>query len=223
MIAILQARLKSTRLPGKALFTFFGQNMLERAISIAREIDQVERVVLATGDCEENQVFKRYVENAGAEFWVGSEDNVLQRFCEVIASYDGEYCLRMTCDNYLIQPDVIEGLYLEAKQSEADYAYISPLSHFSGEIIRCETLVDCYQRGYSAEAKEHVSWDIRNSTKANIVTASPDFLGLNHTSKITLDTLEDLIEMKRLESEHPGLEQIRCLETLKSVIAQQQQ
>ena len=127
MIVIMQARVGSTRLPGKAFFTFFNQTMVERAISIARSIKGVDRVILATGDREENLALRPYVEAAGAEFFVGSEDNVLERFCQAMDGYEGEYCLRMTCDNYLIQPEVIEQLYQDVKSADADRLKASTL------------------------------------------------------------------------------------------------
>ncbi|MGB5324350.1 MAG: NTP transferase domain-containing protein, partial [Pseudomonadales bacterium] len=126
MIAVLQARLGSTRLPGKAFFTFFGQNMLERAISIARDVQGIDDVVLATGDDPVNAALEASVINAGARFFVGSEHNVLKRFCDAIEHYDGDYLLRMTCDNYLIQPEVVEALHQQISSSDADYAYVEP-------------------------------------------------------------------------------------------------
>ena len=122
MIVVMQARVCSTRLPGKSFFTFFGQTMIERACSIAKEIKDVNKIILATGDRPENQALRPLVEGMNVDFFVGSEDNVLERFYQAIDGYEGRYMLRMTCDNYLIQPDVIEGLHKAAKQHDADYA-----------------------------------------------------------------------------------------------------
>lgn len=216
MIVVMQARVCSTRLPGKAFFTFFGQTMIERACAIAKEINGVDRVILATGDKPENQHMRPLVERMDVEFFVGNEDNVLERFYRAIEGYEGEYLLRMTCDNYLIQPDVIEGLHRAAQDHNADYAYIAPLSHFSGEIVRCSVLRECYEsNAYSDEAKEHVTWDIRNRTKnANIVSLPNDYLGLKHQNGFTLDTLQDLLTMKELERTFPELRETRSVEQL---------
>lgn len=218
MIVVLQARLCSTRLPGKAFFSFFGQNMIERACSIAKEIKGVDRVILATGNRAENLALQPYVEAIGAEFFVGSEDNVLQRFCQAIDGYRGDYLLRMTCDNYLIQPDVIEGLYQQAQQDNADYAHISPLSHFSGEIVKCDLLRACYAGNYSAEAKEHVTWDIRADPRFRTTALPADYLGIDHHTGITLDTLDDLLLMKRLERDFASLKAYRCLSELRGLL-----
>ena len=217
MIVVMQSRLCSTRLPGKAFLPFFGQNMIERSCSIAREIQCVDRIVLATGDRPENQIMGPFAKDAGAEFFCGSEDNVLERFYQAISGYQGEYLLRMTCDNYLIQPEVVERLYEAAVEKDADYAYVAPLSHFSGEIIRCDTLRKCYEGDYSEEAMEHVTWDIRNNGNNNIVALEDNLLGIDHNRGITLDTLDDLIRMKTLEREYPSLRSYRCLQGLKQL------
>lgn len=217
MIAIIQARLCSSRLPGKALFTFFGLTMIERACSIASEIKGVDRIVLATGNRIENQIFKQYTKPMGVEFFSGSENNVLQRFCDVIANYDGTYLLRMTADNYLIQPDVIEATLAKATDDDADYAFVSPLSHFGGEIIRCESLRECLAGHHSVEAEEHVSWDIRNSSNYKISSLPDNCLGIDHTRKISLDTINDLIFMKEVEFQHPELKNLRCVEMLRTL------
>lgn len=220
MIAVLQARLGSNRLPGKAFFTFFGQNMVERSIGIAQEIKAVERVVLATGNDPRNLALEPYVKRMGAEFFVGSEDNVLERFCQATKGYKGEYLLRMTCDNYLIQPELIEEMYQLALKADADYAHIAPLSHFSGEIVRVDALRSCFVSEHTAEAREHVTWDIR-SNKSLVTAALPDhFMEINHQYSLTLDTLDDLLMMKKLELAIPELKNYRCISTLKQLIHQ---
>lgn len=211
----MQARLCSTRLPGKAFFTFFGQNMIERACTIAKEIKGVDRIILATGDKPENHSFQPYAENMGVEFFIGSEDNVLERFYQAIETYQGEYLLRMTCDNYLIQPEVVESLHQIALKENADYAYIEPLSHFSGEIVRCDAIRNAFESGYSPEAKEHVTWDIRKKPGYKVKALPNDFCGLNHDLAITLDTLNDLLLMKKLEHQYPAFSPVRCLDALK--------
>lgn len=199
------------------MFTFFGQTMIERACAIALQVAGVERIVLATGDRPENQVFKPYAAKMGVEFFVGSEDNVLKRYCDAISGYSGEYLLRMTADNYLIQPDVLEAIHRQATQNKADYAFVLPLSHFGGEIIRCDTLRASLARNYSLDAKEHVSWDIRNDVGAKKATLPQDLLGIDHGQKIALDDVGDLVQMKRLEEEFEELQSCRCVEAVRRV------
>ena len=219
MLIVLQGRLRSTRLPGKGYFTFFGQTLWERACDIALAVRGVEKVIFATGDLRENYLIRPLVEAKGVAFFAGSEANVLQRFCRAIEGYRGEYIVRITCDNYLVQPELIEGLCAATRRANADYGYIKPLSHYAGEIIRCESLHRCLVNRHSAQAEEHVTWDIRHSREYLKVAEPEDYMGLDHSHSLTLDTLDDLILMKQIERKIPQLEPVRCIEALRLVTA----
>ena len=182
---------------------------------IASEITFVEKVVFATGDIPENYLMKSLVESKGVEFYAGSEENVLERFCDVIRLHTYEYVVRITCDNYLIQPELIEDLYRLVRKKDADYGHISPLSHYCGEIIRSKLLLDSLDSGSASEMSvEHVTWDIRNSAEIKKVTLPDRYKNLNHTNSLTLDNVDDFLKMKYLEQNRPDLEHVRCLGAL---------
>lgn len=216
MIIVMQGRLRSSRLPGKGFFTFFGQTVWERMCDIALAVSGVERVVFATGDIEENELMRPLVEAKGVQFFKGSEDNVLERYVDAVKGYQGDYLVRLTCDNYLAQPEMIEAMVAAAVAAGVDYAFIEPLSHYAGEVVRCDALRACYRKGYSPQAKEHVTWDIRNGDFTKLSLPS-DFLGLDHTASETLDTIDDLVTMKKLEGSFSSLSQVRCLEQLRGI------
>ncbi len=201
-------------MPGKGFFTFFGQTLWERVCDIALAVRGCEKVVFTTGNLPENQLIRPLVEAKGVTFFSGSEDNVLERFCRAIDGYDGEYMVRLTCDNYLIQPEVIEGLYEETRMKNADYGYVKPLSHYAGEVVRCEALRCCLAGKHSAQAEEHVTWDIRTNPEYTKVAELEEYMGLDHSHSLTLDTVEDLIIMKQLEWNCPDLKPVRCLKAL---------
>lgn len=218
MLIIMQGRIRSTRLPAKGFLPFFGQTVWERMCDIGLAVRGAERVVFATGDVPENQVARPLIEAKGVRFFAGSEDNALERFCRVAETSSAEFIVRMTCDNYLIQPDVIEGLCTAVRDARADYGYIAPLSHYSGEIIRRETLLASWGSGaYSNLSREHVTWDIRENAAIPRVTLPKDYLGLDHEHSVTLDTLDDFIRMKQLEQSSPELRAVRCLEAVRRI------
>lgn len=217
MIIVMQGRLRSTRLPGKGFFTFFGQTIWERMCDIALAVEGVDEVVFATGDIKENELMRPLVEAKQVRFFKGSEDNVLQRYVEAIKHYRGEYLIRLTCDNYLVQPEILENMIAAAKTSDTDYVYVQPLSHYAGEVVSCEALRASYRKGYTPKAREHVTWDIRESGNYKILSLPSGFLGVDHAASETLDTLEDLIRMKRLEQDCSFLSSVRCLEQLRTM------
>lgn len=213
MIIVLQARLRSSRLPAKGFLPFFGQTVWERMCDIALAVRGAKEVVFATGDAPGNDLARPMVEAKGVRFFSGSEDNVLERFCQATRDAEAEYIIRLTCDNYLAQPDVLEGLAQAVREQQADYGYVSPLSHFGGEVVRRALLHACYLSGrYTQEAKEHVTWDIREDTSLRKVIMPDNFMGLDHQRSPTLDTIEDFVRMKSLERLLPALRHPRCLE-----------
>lgn len=218
MLIIMQGRLRSTRLPAKGFHTFFGQTIWARMCDIALAVSGNNEIYFATGNLPENELGRSVVESRGVKFFAGSEDNVLERFAQIAQLSQQEYILRITCDNYLIQPEVIDGLYHAVSSAQADYGYVEPLSHYAGEIIRRTVLLNHWQsKNYSAEAREHVTWDIRNNPKTKIVKLPKDFMGLNHTQSITLDNIEDFIFMKKLESTQPAFKNVRCLSACQQI------
>ena len=214
----MQGRLRSTRLPAKGFHTFFGQTIWARMCDIAHAVKGTNEVYFATGDLPENELGRPVVEAQGVKFFAGSEENVLERFAQIALLSQQEYILRITCDNYLIQPEVIDGLYEAVSAAQADYGYVEPLSHFAGEIIRRTVLLDHWKtQNYSASAREHVTWDIRHNPKTKIVKLPSNFMGLNHKKSLTLDNIEDFILMKKLESSNSSLKSVRCLSSCQQI------
>lgn len=214
----MQGRLRSTRLPAKGFHTFFGQTIWARMCDIALAVKGSNEIYFATGDLPENQLARPLVEAQGVKFFAGSEENVLERFAQIALLSKQEYILRITCDNYLIQPEVIDGLYEAVSSAQADYGYIDPLSHYAGEIIKRTVLLGHWQsQKYSAAAREHVTWDIRHNPETKKVVLPSNFMGLNHEKSITLDNIEDFIFMKKIEQLFPELKPPRCLASVKKV------
>jgi spore coat polysaccharide biosynthesis protein SpsF (cytidylyltransferase family) len=70
---------------------------------------------------------------------------------------------------------------------------------------------------YSDLAREHVTWDIRNAEGIRKVALPKDYMGLDHVRSLTLDTIEDLVQMKRLEATEPSLKHLRCLDSIRRI------
>jgi spore coat polysaccharide biosynthesis protein SpsF (cytidylyltransferase family) len=139
-------------------------------------------------------------------------NRLIGRFLGTVDGYSGAYLLRITCDNYLIQPDVVEGLI-----AAADYDHVAPLSHFSGEVVRIDALRANRHAWPSPRAREHVTFGVRADPSLAKVVLPADCLGLDHERKLTLDTLDDMLTMKKLELTHPDLKPLRCLTAVRAV------
>ncbi len=108
ILVIIQARLSSTRLPGKVLLDIGGQPMLARVFERARRAKLVDQVVVATT--------RDYCDDRLADFCInrkyscfrGSQFDVLDRFYQTASVYGGDVIVRLTADCPLIDPDVID-------------------------------------------------------------------------------------------------------------------
>lgn len=218
MLIILQGRLNSSRLPGKGLFNLFGQTIFERMCDIASEIKCAKKIVFATGDNPKNEILVELLKNKNVNIFFGKEDNVLDRFYQISMNENEEYITRITCDNYLAQPFFIEELFELIQKTHADYAFIEPLSHYSGEIFTKTALKEIYEsKGFSKESIEHVTYDFRNSNKFKVASFPKDFYEVDHSSSVTLDTLDDLIFMQKIQKEMPQFRKIRSHNLLRKL------
>ena len=213
----IQARLCSTRLKGKILFNFFDKTIIDRIIDIAKKIKFKKKIIILSGNYKKNFFLKEYAKKNKIEIFFGNENNVLNRFQKYISKNNlkNSFILRLTSDNYLAQPKIIDRVISEGLKKNYDYCYIKPLSHFAGELIKGSILLN--EKGKSKSVKNHVTIGIRKNKKIKKLALSKHYMKIDHSKYFTLDTLEDLRIMKTLEEKYPSLKKIDCLETLKLI------
>lgn len=119
--AIIQARMGSTRLPGKVLMPLAGKPVLWHIIHRLRKCRMVDVVAIATSDQPCDDPLVEFARNEGVELVRGPEDNVLQRFALTAAKLDPDYIVRVTGDAPLIDPETIDLLVREMITKNADY------------------------------------------------------------------------------------------------------
>jgi len=207
-IAILiQARINSTRLPGKLFFSFFGRSILQRVIDICKEISDTRDIYILTGPESRNKHIRIISDKERVKLVYGSEKNVYLRFSNFVKKNKKyKYIIRVTADNYLIQPKILNDLINKINFLKYDYLYVKPLSHYSGELISSKLFLK--NKKPSKLAKEHVTWDFRKNKKIKKFYFDKKYLGLDHKNSLTLDTLEDLILLKKIEKDYPKLKKL---------------
>ncbi|MEZ4483752.1 MAG: NTP transferase domain-containing protein [Syntrophotaleaceae bacterium] len=119
--AIIQARMGSTRLPGKVLLPLAGRPVLWHIIHRLRQCRTLDRIAVTTSDRPDDDVLVAWCETEGVPVFRGPEDNVLQRFAIAAESLDPEVILRVTGDAPLIDPTVIDLLVNTLLREDADY------------------------------------------------------------------------------------------------------
>lgn len=108
ILAILQARMSSSRLPGKVLRDLLGQPMLLRQIERIKRSKCIDKLVLATSTDKSDDAIEKIAKENGIECFRGSLEDVLDRFYQAAKQYNPEHIVRLTGDCPLIDWEVID-------------------------------------------------------------------------------------------------------------------
>jgi spore coat polysaccharide biosynthesis protein SpsF (cytidylyltransferase family) len=200
-VVVVQARMGSTRLPGKVMMDLAGQSVLAHVLERCAAIPGVERVCCATVEGAEGDPVAAEAARRGAEVFRGSEQDVLDRYHGAAGELGSDIVMRVTSDCPLIDPAICGEVLALRARLDADYACNNmPPSWPHG--LDCEAFTFAWLARAAKEARkpserEHVSPFIRNhpdATKANL--AGPGGAVLGH--RWTLDTQADLDFLRAL-------------------------
>jgi glutamate-1-semialdehyde 2,1-aminomutase len=166
-IAIVQARMGSTRLPNKVMRPINGVPMIElllRRLSLASRID---RVIVATAGDDRNQPLIDHARALGYDVFQGSETDVLDRYYQAARPHRPDAVVRVTGDCPLIDPALVDHLIGVYEASGVDYvSNVAPPTYPDGldvEVFSFRALEQAAQQAASPAAREHVTPFIRES------------------------------------------------------------
>lgn len=121
ILAIVQARMSSTRLPGKVLKDILGKPMIIRQLERIGRSQLIDRMIVATSTEKSDDVLAETLEQAGIEVFRGSLDDVLSRFQKLREQYRPDHIVRLTADCPLTDPVVIDGIIAQHLDTGANY------------------------------------------------------------------------------------------------------
>lgn len=198
-VAVIQARLGSTRLPGKVLYEIGGRPMLCFIIERVRRTPGIDQIVLATGDTDANDALANTVADFGVNVVRGSEDDVLARYRKAAEETNADVIVRVTGDCPFVDPKVLQALLDLRSHGRFDYATnVKPETWPDGldaSVFTYETLVTADHEARLPSEREHVvPWMWKNSgleggtrlTSANL-EAPEDMSALRWTVDDALD------------------------------------
>ena len=120
--AIIQARMGSTRLPGKVMLSLADNHVLTHDVQRVSAADYVDNVVVATSKQTADDIIARYASRAGANVHCGSESDVLGRMYDAARNADADIVVRITGDCPLVDPDTIDEVVSRIVDGDAEYA-----------------------------------------------------------------------------------------------------
>lgn len=202
---VLQARMGSTRLPGKVLKPLAGKPMLERILGRLRACRRADKVILATGDGPDNDAVARLGESLGVAVFRGSESDVLDRYHACAAAFGLDWIVRATGDNPFVDAEEGDRVIAFARERGLDYASAFP-SFGSGlpigvgvEIIGRAALDRSWREGCESHHREHVNEYIQEHPELfaqDTLTAPADKTAPDIS--LTVDTPEDFARAESL-------------------------
>jgi glutamate-1-semialdehyde 2,1-aminomutase len=194
IIAIIQARMGSTRLPGKVMKKINGKTIIEILISRLMKSNQITDIVVATSVAANNIPLVDHVKNLGYNCEQGSENNVLKRYYDTAIKHSADIIVRITGDCPFVDYELVDDAISQFTTSGVDYITNgSPPSYPDGldiEVFSIEALEKANKEASTSYDIEHVTPYIRESNKFKTKTIRHSIDLSAH--RWTLDESEDL-------------------------------
>lgn len=192
VIAIIQARMGSTRLPGKVLMELEGIPILTHIIRRLKAVSAIDNVIVATSVKKEDDAIAEFCCSNSIVCVRGSEENVLERFGKVADSYPADVYIRATGDNPMIDVQLIKDMLKFFVKNELTYSCYKDFPIGSGvEIFAHESLTSALNNADKPYEYEHVTpymYQRMINRKVEYFTSDEDDSQL----RMTVDTEEDL-------------------------------
>jgi spore coat polysaccharide biosynthesis protein SpsF len=209
VLLITQARIGSTRLPGKVLLPIGEETLLSVHLKRLKKCTTINQIVVATtfedgvdrliDICKESEVY----------YYQGSLEDVLDRFYQAALEYTPDWVVRVTSDCPLLDPRVVDQVVKKAIESDVDYCANIITEDFPDgqdvEVLKFSALERAWKEAKLKSEREHVTAYIRNNSHlkgGELFTAFDVKCHSNFNSiRMTVDEKADLIAIRRLIDE----------------------
>lgn len=200
-VATIEARMTSTRLPGKVLMEAVGKPMLELMIERLRRVPSLDGIVVATTTNAADAPVAALAERLGVGVWRGSENDVLSRVLDAAIRHTIDVIVETTGDCPLIDPAAVEDCIRVYREAKVDYvSNVLERSYPVGmdtQVFATSILADVARRTYDPADHEHVSLYIYRHPEIYSLRNVPAPPALERPNlALTLDTPEDYALIK---------------------------
>ena len=218
--AIIQARMTSTRLPGKVLMEVMGRPLLSYQIERLQFSKRIADIIIATTVNKEDDPIAALARTEGVSIFRGSEDDVLDRYYQAGKLYSAQNIMRLTADCPLLDANICDLIALRYLETNVEYIATGP-SFAEGldcEVFRLSALERSWKEVRLKSEQEHVTPYIRNHPEIfqsmNLENETDD-----SRYRMTVDTEEDFLVVKAiLENLYRGKGQYFTIADIKSFL-----
>lgn len=203
VIAVVQARMGSTRLRGKSLMTISNYSLLETVVNSILRNHFIDDVVIATTNLSHDDAIEKLCSEKELKCFRGDSADVLSRFIAIAKMYSEEDVIaRVTADNPINNHVITEQLYKFHLDQENDYSFIEGLSHTVYEFVNVKSLLEIEKiNNLEDEDREHVTLYFRKTDTFKTGSLSPDDCGINikKDKLLTVDSQNDFDRFMKLK------------------------
>lgn len=203
VVTIVQARMGSTRLPGKVLKPICGKPLIGLMLARLAQSKRIDEIILATSTDDSNDPLQAYVESLGFKVFRGDEQDVLSRYYLAAKQAGADVIVRVTGDCPLLDPDIVDTVIDDFLQKKVDYSSnIAPPTFPDGldtEVFSFSALEAAQKEARQVHDREHVTPYIRENAKflKSAITNTEDL----SNERWTVDESDDF-EVVRAIFEH---------------------
>lgn len=203
VVCIIQARVGSTRLPGKVLKNICGKTVLQHDIDRLRRVKNIDEIVIATTILEKDEAIVKEADRLGVKYFKGSEEDVLSRYYYAAKENNADVVVRVTSDCPLIDSEVTEKIIQYYMDNNDKYDYVSNTIDrtyprgLDTEVFSFNSLQKAFNEASSMRDREHVTpyiWDNPHLFRLFQYKNQNDYSNL----RWTLDTAEDFELINRV-------------------------
>ncbi len=195
-VVIIQARMTSTRLPGKVLLELAGRPMLSQQLARLRACKNVDELCIATTTNATDDPIVALAHNQGVTCFRGDEHDVLSRYLGAARQTRAQLVVRVTSDCPLIDPGVTDRVIAAALEEGCDYASNTLARTYprglDTEAFFMDALERCARLATSTPAREHVTWFMHTERPELFVRRSVVDEANHADLRWTVDTPDDL-------------------------------
>jgi len=210
-VVIIQARMASTRLPGKMMMSLSGKKLVDWVLDSANAINNAQAIVVATSTNEEDSPLAKHVQQLGVSCYRGSSEDVLDRFYNAALEYGADPIIRLCGDSPLVSSEYTDQMIEHHIRTGSDLTHADTGAPFgtAGEVISFTALKTMRDNAKSEYQREHVTPYIHeHPAQFKIATLdAPDWMRGDY--RLTIDEAADLMMFQMLFKELQ-VKKLRC-------------
>lgn len=217
IVAIIQARMGSVRLPGKVMLDLEGDSVLARVVARVKRARTIGEVMVATSDGAGDDVIVAECKRLAANVFRGDEHDVLDRYYQAAKFARAEIVVRITADCPLLDPETTDSTVSKFLEQRPDYASNALVRTYprglDTEVFTFAALEQVWREATERYQRAHVTpYIFQNPERFRVlaIQGQRDYSGF----RWTLDTREDLEFLRAVYARFPGRDDFGWSEVL---------